>query len=220
MFTGIIEDVGTLVRVTPEGGGRRLGIRTAMPLGEVRIGDSIAVRGACLTVERHAGDVFEVVAGQETLAATTVGALREGSRVHLERALQLGARLDGHLVQGHVDGVGRVIRSEDARESWVLWVDVGAELAPYVATKGSICLDGVSLTVNEVDGSAARVNIIPHTARETCLGDLRPGDRVNVEVDLLARYVARLLAVRGVSSDDARDGGLTLDFLRTHGFDR
>lgn len=217
MFTGIVEDVGTVVRVSPEGGGRRLGIRTAMPLGEVRIGDSIAVRGACLTVERHAGDVFEVVAGQETIAATTVGGLREGSRVHLERALQLGARLDGHLVQGHVDGVGRVLRSEDARESWVLWVDVGADLAPFVATKGSITLDGVSLTVNEVDGSAARVNIIPHTARETCLAGLRPGDGVNVEVDLLARYVARLLAVRGTS---ASDGGLTLDFLRTHGFDR
>lgn len=196
MFTGIIEDLGTVVTVQPEGRGRRLRLRTALPLAQVAVGDSIACDGTCLTVERTDGDVFEVVAGQETLDRTTWGEARPGRRVHLERAMRVDARLDGHLVQGHVDGVGRVTRSVRADESWILWIDVGRALSRYVAPKGSLCVDGVSLTVNEVQGDAARINIIPHTARVTRLATLAAGDAVNLEVDVIARYVERLLGDR------------------------
>lgn len=212
MFTGIIEDTGTVVDVRAEGFGRRLTLRTALPLAEVALGDSIACNGACLTAESFDGDTFTVVAGKETLDKTTTGTLGVGSRVHLERALRLGDRLDGHLVQGHVDGVGRIVSLDEQGESWVLWVDVGPALAPFVAVKGSLTLDGVSLTVNEVDGTTARINLIPHTVRVTRLSDLRPGDGLNVEVDVLARYVERMLAWR------AEPGGLTLARLKEQGF--
>ncbi len=192
MFTGLVEDVGEIVGVSPQGDGLRLRLRTAIPLSEVAVGDSIAVDGACLTAERCVGDVFEVVAGRETLDRTTLRAARLGRRVHLERALRLGDRLGGHLVQGHVDGTGRVTRSFQASESWVLWIDVGP-LARYVVPKGSITIDGVSLTVNEVQGDTVRLNLIPHTVAVTRLGGLRVGDEVNLEADLIARYVERLL---------------------------
>jgi riboflavin synthase len=211
MFTGLVEDTGTLVRIGPEGRGKRLAFRTAIPLGEVRVGDSIAVNGVCLTVEGHRDDVWEAVAGQETLSLTTLGALRVGERVHLERALRVGDRLGGHLVAGHVDGLGRVVSSAASAESWILWLDVGADLSRYVATKGSICVDGVSLTVNEVHGDRVRMNLVPHTAAVTRLGGLRGGDAVNIEVDLIARYVERLLHGR-------EHGGLTWETLQRNGF--
>jgi riboflavin synthase len=192
MFTGLVEDVGEIVGVSPQGDGLRLRVRTRIPLAEVAVGDSIAVDGACLTAERLVADVFEVVAGRETLDRTTVREARPGRKVHLERALRLGDRLGGHLVQGHVDGTGRVTRSFQASESWVLWIDVGS-LARYVVPKGSITIDGVSLTVNEVQGDTVRLNLIPHTVAVTRLGALRVGDEVNLEADLIARYVERLL---------------------------
>lgn len=212
MFTGLVEDTGTIVGVSPEGGGRRLRLRTAIPLADVAIGDSIACNGVCLTVERTAGDVFEVVAGRETLAVTTVGGWKTGDPIHMERALAAGQRLGGHLVQGHVDGVGRVVRSEAAGESWIVWVDATDALARYIANKGSICIDGVSLTVNEVVGSTFRVNLVPHTTRVTHLGRLNAGDSVNLEVDVLARYVERMLSFVGGKT------GLTFDKLKEHGF--
>lgn len=206
MFSGIIEDLGALVSVTPRGNGRTLVIRTALRIdppqlarGEgvnpgVRLGDSIAVNGACLTVEEaHPPDTFTVAVGRETIERTTIGLKRPGDRLHLERALRVGDRLDGHLVSGHVDGVGEVIDAQRSQESVVVWVRVPDPLSRYVAVKGSICLDGVSLTVNEVRGSDLRVNLIPFTADHTSLAGLRGGDRLNVEVDLLARYLERLL---------------------------
>lgn len=186
MFTGLVEDVGEIVGVSPQGDGLRLRLRTRIPLGEVAVGDSIAVDGACLTAERLIGDVFEVVAGRETLDRTTLRAARLGRKVHLERALRLGDRLGGHLVQGHVDGTGRVTRSFQASESWVLWIEIGP-LARYVVPKGSITIDGVSLTVNEVQGDTVRLNLIPHTVAVTRLGGLRVGDEVHLEADLIAR---------------------------------
>lgn len=203
MFTGLIEDVGSIVGVTPQGNGARLRIRTAIPLAEVHKGDSIAVDGACLTAESWEGDTFEVVAGRETLERTSLRGVTPGRKVHLERAMKLGDRLDGHLVQGHVDGVGTVIRSYEARESWVIWVELPTELTRFVAEKGSICLDGVSLTVNEVSGATARVNIVPHTAAVTLLGARRTGDRMNVEVDVIAKYVERLLGPGAASGGGA-----------------
>lgn len=202
MFTGLVEDVGTLLAVRPQERGKRLVIGTSLPLSEVRIGDSIAVDGVCLTAEVLGDGRFEAVAGQETLARTTLGELRPGRRLHLERALRVGDRLGGHLVQGHVDGKGRVTRSFAAGESWVVWIDVGHALARYVVPKGSLAVDGTSLTVNEVVGHEVRLNLIPHTTGVTRLGSLRPGDEVNLEADLIAKYVERLLGDR-VGVDEA-----------------
>lgn len=189
----------------------KLGVRTKLPLREVAPGDSIAVDGACLTAERCEGDVFYVVAGRETLSHTTLAHARVGRNVHLERALRVGDRLGGHLVQGHVDAVGRITSVVDAQESWIVWVELPREIERYVAAKGSICLDGVSLTVNELDSRRARVNVVPHTRQVTRLGEWRAGEPVNIEVDVLAKYVERLLGPRG-------GGTLDLETLKRAGF--
>lgn len=212
MFTGLVEDVGTIRAVGRRGNGLELTIRTAIPLHEVAEGDSIAVDGACLTAERFEADAFVAVAGRETLERTTLARARAGRRVHLERALRLGDRLGGHLVQGHVDGLARVQRVQDAAESWLLWLDLPQELVRYVAAKGSLTVDGVSLTVNEVDGSVARLNVVPHTREVTRLGDLTAGDAVNIEVDILAKYVERLLSAPEPGK------GLSLKTLSENGF--
>ncbi|MBA2321668.1 MAG: riboflavin synthase [Deltaproteobacteria bacterium] len=209
MFTGLVEDAGVVTSITPRDGGRVLAVRTRIPLAEVRVGDSIAVDGVCLTAETVGGDVFTAIAGRETLAVTTLDDVRVGRTVHLERALAVGDRLGGHLVQGHVDGVGRVRSAARAGESWIVWVTPPPDLARYIAVKGSICIDGVSLTVNELDGDDFRVNLIPHTTAVTRLGDLRAGDRVNLETDVLAKYVERLLG---------RGPGLDADTLRRWGY--
>jgi riboflavin synthase len=200
MFSGIVRDVGAIVGATPEGNGRRLFVRSALPSAgsdAVALGDSISVNGACLTVDVLAPDGFEVVLGKETIDRTTLGGLVVGARVNLERSLRLSDRLDGHLVTGHVDGVGSVRSATREAESIVLWIDASAELLRYVAEKGSITVDGVSLTVNELQGEGFRVNVIPFTAANTTLGRLDAGAHVNLEVDLVARYVFRLLS--GVS---------------------
>ena len=197
----LVEDVGTVVAVSPKGNGRLLTLKTAIPLGEVALGASIAVDGVCLTAEDFAGDTFTVTAGKETLAVTTVGGLTKGHRVNLERALRVGDRLGGHLVQGHVDGVGQVKTVTRDRESLVVWVQVPEPLRRYVAVKGSITVDGVSLTVNELSGGAFRVNLIPHTVGETNLGDRRVGDAVNLGARLCS------VAARGevITSKGSRD---------------
>lgn len=212
MFTGLVEDTGTVAAVRPLGNGVELRIRTAIPLHEVEIGASIACDGCCLTVETKDGDCFTATAGKETLAHTTLGTVKPGRRIHLERALRVGDRLGGHLVQGHVDGVGTVSRVSRERESWVFWMEAPSELARYIAPKGSITIDGVSLTVNEIDGLRFRVNIVPHTIEVTRLGELTPGHGINLEVDILAKYVERLL--QGGSDS----GAITLDGLRRAGF--
>ncbi len=212
MFTGLVEDIGTILAVRPRGAGKALSIRTTIPMSEVGLGDSIAVNGACLTADGFHDAGFECVAATETLAKTTLGHLRKGHQVHLERALQLGDRLDGHLVQGHVDGLGSVVSAGSARESFVLWVRPEPGLLKYIAPKGSITIDGVSLTVNEVTGDAFRVNLVPHTTDVTLLGALRTGTPVNLEVDVLAKYVERLLG------DRAASGGLSVESLRDNGW--
>ncbi|HEY8011065.1 MAG TPA: riboflavin synthase [Rudaea sp.] len=194
MFSGIIQAVGTVAQLQPRGGDARLVVDAGnFDCADIGLGDSIAVSGVCLTaVEVDAPRVaFDV--SVETLSRTTLGALKPGDGVNLERALRLSDRLDGHLVAGHVDGVGRVIAVEsDARsQRWTL--EAPPELAKYIASKGSICIDGVSLTVNETDGARFGVNLIPHTIAMTTFKDRRAGDAVNLEVDLIARYVERLL---------------------------
>ena len=195
MFTGIIQAVGRVVAAEPRGGDLRLAI-AAPGFAAVGIaqGDSIAISGCCLTVVAHDGDVLQFDASNETLALTTLGALRVGDGVNLEPALRLADRLGGHLVSGHVDGMGRIAAiAPDARsQRWR--VDAPAALLRFIASKGSVCVDGVSLTVNAVSATGFDVNLIPHTVAHTTFGDRRVGDRVNLEVDLLARYVERLAA--------------------------
>lgn len=165
--------------------------------GPLALGESIAVNGACLTVDAISGDGFEVDASAETLARTTLGALKAGGTVHLERALRAADRMGGHIVTGHVDGVGSLLERQAVGDSIALVFRLPGELAPFVAEKGSITVEGVSLTVNAAGPDRFDVTIIPHTLAKTHLGQLRQGDAVNLEVDLVARYVGRLLAFRG-----------------------
>lgn len=194
MFTGIVQDIGCIVALEPRAGDVRLRVAVErLPLSAVRLGDSIAVSGVCLTVVEHDAGSFAADVSNETLSRTTLGTLRAGSSVNLEPALRAGDPLGGHLVSGHVDGLGRLVAlAQDAR-SWRMRFATPPELARYVARKGSIAIDGVSLTVNEVEGCEFGVNIIPHTFEVTTLGRLVPGQPVNLEIDQVARYVERLL---------------------------
>lgn len=198
MFSGIITDVGSIKQATDRDGGLRLVIATrALDLSDVQIGDSIAVNGVCLTVIAHTSDAFTVEVSRETLNCT-IGLDAQGAPVNLEKALRLADRLGGHLVSGHVDGVGEVVEFTDLGESWKLVVRAPQALAKYIAIKGSITINGVSLTINEVSGNQASggefsVNLIPHTLAMTNLKNLRAGSRVNLEVDLIARYVERMM---------------------------
>ena len=191
MFTGIIAAVGAVREVKPAAGGVRVAIDTAaLVLADVRSGDSIAVDGVCLTAVRLQSSGFEADVSQETLNCTT--GFAAGAKVNLEKSLRLADRLGGHLVSGHVDGVGTVTRFEASGDNRLLAVAAPRELAKYIARKGSIAVNGVSLTVNAVNGSAFEINLIPHTLQATNLNGLTIGSRVNLEVDLLARYVERL----------------------------
>jgi riboflavin synthase len=195
MFTGIIQATGRITRSEPRGGDLRHGIvAPEFDASDVAPGDSIPVSGCCLTVVAHAGDTLAFDVSGESLALTTLGDLGVGDRVNLEKALRLSDRLGGHLVSGHVDGVGRIVSVEpDGRsQRWI--IEAPPALARYIATKGSVCMDGVSLTVNTVEGARFGVNLIPHTVEQTTFGNRRAGDRVNLEIDMLARYVERLLS--------------------------
>lgn len=196
MFTGIIEAIGEVVSTQTVDGDRRMVFRAPDFFGGVNLGDSIATSGVCLTVVAMTADTFTADVSAETLGATTAGRWQPGQSVNLERALTPAKPLGGHMVSGHVDGVGHLVaRHEDAR-SWRLEFEAPAALRRYIARKGSVCIDGVSLTVNEVSGARFGVNIVPHTARHTTLGERNIGDAINLEVDLIARYLERLLEDR------------------------
>jgi riboflavin synthase len=192
MFTGIITDVGRVVSVADQGD-RRFVLSTAFDMDTVDLGASISCSGCCLTVVEKAAGRFAVDVSGETLSVTTLGDWREGTEVNLERALRLGDELGGHIVSGHVDGVGEVVSVRPEGASHRIVFEAPAGLARFIASKGSIAVDGVSLTVNEVDGRRFGTNIIPHTLTHTTFHGLAPGRRVNLEIDMLARYVARLL---------------------------
>lgn len=192
MFTGIITDMGT-VRAIEKRGDTRITVATRYPLGEVAIGASIACSGPCLTVVEKGNDCFSVDASAETLSRTTAGLWREGTRINLERALRMGDELGGHLLTGHVDTVATLTARRPEGDSLRLTFSVPEPFDRAIASKGAVAIEGVSLTVNEVEGNRFGVNIIPHTQRETTLGALQPGDRVNLEIDLIARYLARLV---------------------------
>ena len=193
MFSGIIADVGTISSAQDRDGGLRLSVTTKeLGMDDVQLGDSIAVNGVCLTVVGIDGKVFAVDVSRETLACT-IGLDKQDARVNLEKALRLSDRLGGHLVSGHVDGVGDVVAFNDIGESWRLIVRAPHALAKFIAVKGSITINGVSLTVNHVVGAEFEVNLIPHTLAVTTLNQLRAGAQVNLEIDLIARYVERML---------------------------
>jgi len=199
MFTGIITDVGRIVEVAQEHAadqGRRLTIETRLPLAEVPLGGSIATSGICFTAVDKGKGWFSVEASGATLEVTTVGRWRQGDKVNLERSLRIGDEMGGHIVFGHVDAVGEIVTLEPVGESHRLEVAVPASLAPLIAVKGSIAVDGISLTVNQASDRSFACNIIPHSWRQTNLPERRAGDLVNIEVDMLARYVARQLAFR------------------------
>ncbi len=197
MFSGIVTDVGH-VRAAEEAaaGGMRLEIGTAYDTADIALGASVACSGPCLTVTDKGPGWFAVDVSGETASRTTLGDWRAGTRVNLERALGLGDEIGGHLVTGHIDGVGLVEKAEPEGDSLRLSVHCPAELARFVASKGSVALDGVSLTVNEVEGAVFGINLIPHTLAQTTLDDCAAGRRLNLEVDLIARYLARLLPER------------------------
>ncbi len=197
MFTGIIESVGRIAALEPRAGDVSLRIVAEDGyLQGVQSGDSVAVSGICLTARNPSAEGFDADVSVETLQATSSGAWEPGRRVNLEKALTPSRPLGGHLVSGHVDGVGLLLSRHEEARSWRMQFQAPAELARYIARKGSITIDGVSLTVNDVEGTGFGVNIIPHTLGQTTLGDLKPGDAVNLEVDLIARYLERLLAAR------------------------
>lgn len=212
MFTGLVRALGEVERVSAGGQSRVLTIAAALAEPDRSLGASVAVAGVCLTITAATAQRFTVEAAFETLAVTTLGTLKVGDAVNLEPALRLGDALGGHLVSGHVDGVARVRSVERRGDARRVCFDAPAELLPFIAVKGSVCVDGVSLTVNEADGRGFAVGLIPHTLAVTTLGALAPGDAVNLEVDLLARHVARLLHFAGPA------GGVTREALARAGF--
>lgn len=193
MFTGLITDLGSVRGIDPVEGGARVVLQTSYDMAQVEIGASIACSGACMTVVEKGSDSFAVDVSAESLACTTIGGWRVGDTVNLEQSLRIGDTLGGHLVSGHVDAVTSVLDRRPDGESIRFGFAIPTGYAQFLAPKGSVALDGVSLTVNEVETDRFGVNIIPHTAEQTTFGRLAPGDRVNLEIDLIARYVARLL---------------------------
>ncbi|MBN1629400.1 MAG: riboflavin synthase [Thermoleophilia bacterium] len=220
MFTGLVEEVGVVLRLERRGDGGRLGVQARTVLEGTRLGDSIAVSGACLTVVELAGDGFTVDCMPETLQRSTLGAASRGTRVNLERSLALGQRLGGHLVLGHVDAVAEVLLTRRNGVAWEIRFGLPKEIGGCVAAKGSIAIDGISLTVMKVGEGWFEVGIIPHTLAETTLSDLKTGARVNLEADVLARYVQRALSVQTTGPDSGAEepGGLTEETLRRLGF--
>lgn len=219
MFTGIVQAVGRVAALEPRGEDVRLRIATGdLDLDDVVLGDSIAVSGVCLTAVELPGDGFWADVSGETLACTTFSMLQVGTAVNLEKALTPSTRLGGHLVSGHVDGMGEVLERRPDGRSVRFRVRAPQPLARYIAAKGSICLDGISLTVNAVSGAEFELNIVPHTLAVTTMDGLRPGSRVNLEVDVIARYLERLLLGERAGQADASGTGITRAFLAEHGF--
>jgi riboflavin synthase len=213
MFTGLVEGVGVIVGLTPLAEGLRLAVKTSFPVAELTLGESVAVAGACLTVVGLDSPRARFEMSPETLAATTFPLKKVGDRINLERALRMGDRLGGHLVTGHVDGVGVVREVRPGPAHIRMKFELPAALSRFVIEKGSIAVDGVSLTVNTCQGNTFTVNVIPHTGQETTLASLKVGDRVNLETDIIGKYVARLLGKDGPQGE-----GVTSELLARHGF--
>jgi riboflavin synthase len=221
MFTGIIEAIGEIADKRMIGGDMRLYVRTGgLDLSDVKLGDSIATNGVCLTAVELPGDGFIADVSLETLSHSRFEELEPGEAVNLEKALRPDSRLGGHIVTGHVDAVGTVLERADDARSVQLKIRMPLSIQRYVAAKGSITVDGVSLTVNSLDGDCFWLNIVPHTAQETIIDRYSAGRRVHLEVDIIARYLERLIGAAAPQTEDETAGGLTLAMLAQHGFMR
>ncbi len=220
MFTGIIEGLGTISAIRPAGQGRRLTVEADFNLDQTKIGDSIAVNGACLTVVKIDGKRFETDLSPETLAASTFGKAKLGDRVNLERAMRLADRIDGHLVSGHIDGIGIIKKREKIGNAIMLTIEVPEAVSRYMIHKGSVAVDGISLTINACEPKSFSVQIIPHTAGVTTIGMKRNGDPLNIETDMVGKYVESF--VRGASAHKrektSQASGIDLEFLAKSGF--
>lgn len=217
MFTGIIQSVGEIAAIEKKGDDVRLRVLTRqLDLADVQLGDSIAVNGVCLTAVELPGDGFWADVSGETLSCTTFKALTVGTKVNLEKALTPTTRLGGHLVSGHVDGIGKIVERYDDGRSVRFHIQAPNEMAKYIAEKGSVCVDGISLTVNAVKGAVFELNIVPHTLQETTMAQFKVGTEVNLEVDLIARYLERLIL--GDKAADAKTSTISMDMLSEHGF--
>lgn len=219
MFTGIVEGTGELKGIRRKGQAASCEVRVPEFFSDCRPGDSIAVDGVCLTIASVRGNVVSLDISAETLARSTLGGLRQGSMVNLERALRLSDRLGGHLVSGHVDGTGVIERIERSRESWIIQIGVDKELSRYLIEKGSIAVDGVSLTINRCMGGIFEVTIIPQTARVTTILRKRRGDLVNIEVDMISKYVERFVSSkRGAGTTQRESSRIDRAMLLRYGF--
>lgn len=217
MFTGIIQSVGEVATIEPKGDDARLRILTnQLDLADVQLGDSIAVNGVCLTAVELPGDGFWADVSGETLSCTTFKSLTVGTKTNLEKALTPTTRLGGHLVSGHVDGIGKIVERYNDGRSVRFHIQTPDDMAKYIAEKGSVCVDGISLTVNAVKGAVFELNIVPHTLQETTMGQFKVGTEVNLEVDIIARYLERLIL--GDKAADSKSSGISMDMLAEHGF--
>ncbi len=220
MFTGIIEDVGVIQSLTPSGDDIRLSIKTTkLDMSDVNLGDSIANNGVCLTVVEYSAHGFSADVSHETIKRTGFASYQAGSRVNLEKALQANGRLGGHIVSGHVDGVGEVLSVAQVGRYVEIWVHAPDSLAKYLAEKGSITVDGVSLTVNQVKGAKFLLTLIPHSLQETIIGQYQKGTKVNLEVDVIARYLERLvLGDKAAHEQPATGQDISMAFLAENGY--
>jgi len=218
MFTGLIEGIGKINSVTKTGRDMNLTIMPLFDMADSKIGDSISVDGVCLTITAMKDKILSVYASEETVSRSTMGRLRQGDEVNLERALSLAGRLGGHMVSGHVDGVGRIIRKEQVQRSWVMKINIDKGLSRYVIEKGSIAVDGISLTVNSCKDDFFEVNIIPETAIITTILKKNVGDPVNIETDLIAKYVEKFFKRDKESGKDKASGHISKEMLERYGF--
>ena len=220
MFTGIIEGFGSISSIRPAGQGKRLAIEAEFDLDHTKIGDSLCVSGACLTAVKIDGRHFEVDISPETLQMTTFGQAKVGQRVNIERALRLSDRIDGHLVSGHIDGLGQLSKWETLSNAIIVTIDVPESLARYMIGKGSVAVDGISLTINACDAASFSVSIIPHTAKLTTIGFKNKGDPVNIETDMLGKYVERFMSARPGEAEAGaeKQSGIDRAYLLKTGF--
>lgn len=218
MFTGLVEGIGRVFDARMSGGDMNISIKPLFDMSDCRAGDSVAVNGACLTITETNDDLLIFYASAETTSRTTLGMLRKGSEVNLERALKLSDRLGGHIVSGHIDGVGKIAEKKQVKNSWLLGVEIDSSLSRYTIEKGSIAIEGISLTINRCNRGYFEVNIIPETASSTTLLNKRVGEKVNIETDMIAKYIEKLFMKEGNPEFDKSSSSIDMEMLEKFGF--